>query len=147
VGIVEGAGKGTGQGSPAVDRVRIRAGFVDFIAVFVVAAIVGDELHFTGGAAPAEFLGVLVAFNVLYHGVMELTVGRSLGKRWAGLQIVSVDGSRLTTGQVVLRNLARVIDILPNLYIFAVVLVWAAPERSQRLGDRLARTQVRLATR
>jgi uncharacterized RDD family membrane protein YckC len=53
-----------------------------------------------------------------------------------------LDGASLTHRQVLVRNAARVIDILPGFYIVGLIAIRASPARPQRLGDRLAETTV-----
>ncbi len=66
--------------------------------MFVIAAVLSDVLLAGGnGIRVYEALGIIVGLNVLYHGAMELTVERSLGRQWAGLGIRSVTGGQPAT--------------------------------------------------
>jgi len=67
--------------------------------------------------------------------------GRTIGKRVLGLRVVDEQGLRLTFPQVVLRNLLRVADMLPALYLVGGAAC-AVSRRSQRLGDLAAGTVV-----
>jgi uncharacterized RDD family membrane protein YckC len=84
---------------------------------------------------------VLTAVGLLYFTVPEALFGATPGKALQGLRVVSVDGTALSLGSVLARNVMRLIDYLPVLYLlggFSVLLT----TNSQRLGDRLAGTTV-----
>ena len=78
---------------------------------------------------------------ILYCCVAEGAFGRTLGKRLMGLEVRSESGSRISWRASVIRNVLRVVDQLPVLYLLGLLLILAGPRR-QRLGDRLARTIV-----
>lgn len=67
--------------------------------------------------------------------------GQTIGKRVFGLRVIDAQGCRLRLGQVVLRNLLRVIDALPLLYLVGGVATLVT-RYSQRLGDLAAQTLV-----
>ncbi|HEB88713.1 MAG TPA: RDD family protein [Deltaproteobacteria bacterium] len=67
--------------------------------------------------------------------------GRTPGKRWAGLRVVSVKGGVIRWPQSLLRNLLRLVDSLPTGYLVGVVAIVISP-RGQRLGDLVAGTVV-----
>jgi uncharacterized RDD family membrane protein YckC len=82
------------------------------------------------------FLGLFVidwAFFALQEVLMN---GQTVGKRLAGLRVVSHDGSRASTPQLLIRNLVRTLDL-----VFAIPLLILDRE-GRRLGDHLARTRV-----
>jgi len=92
----------------------------------------------------ASALGIAFSFAVslLYAAALEwLWRGQTLGKRVLGLRVVDAHGLPLTPGQVLTRNLLRVVDALPFFYLVggAACLV---SRREQRLGDRAAATVV-----
>lgn len=76
-----------------------------------------------------------------YYFVCEALFSATPGKALNGLRVVSVDGTRLTLRSVFLRNLLRIVDALPIMYLLGGILVLTAAQ-SQRLGDRIARTTV-----
>jgi len=67
--------------------------------------------------------------------------GQSPGKRWVGLRVIRVDGTPITVSEAVIRNLVRVIDLLPMAYGVGVVTMFLNPD-SRRLGDLAAGTIV-----
>ena len=83
----------------------------------------------------------MVAY-LLYHPVIELLRhGDSPGKRMMGIMVVSIDGSRPTGKQVLVRNLWRVIEFLPFAWLLGLWTMWRSPENA-RIGDARANTRV-----
>ena len=80
-----------------------------------------------------------------YFIVCEAAFGRTLGKRLLRLRVVNENGGGARLGQIVVRNLLRLVDELPALYVVGLVSIHVGP-RHQRLGDRLARTLVVMGT-
>lgn len=92
----------------------------------------------------ATFFSILTGFllSIGYGIFMESRRrGRTIGKKIFGLRVIDVDGRRLETHQVVLRNLLRVVDQLPLFYLVGGISA-LANRRGQRLGDLLAGTVV-----
>ena len=87
-------------------------------------------------------LGVWAAFHFLYHFAMEWAFGWTIGKRIIGIRVTELDGSRLTFGGALLRNLVRVLDAEYPFGVFLGASVMMATGRRQRLGDLAARTMV-----
>jgi uncharacterized RDD family membrane protein YckC len=75
------------------------------------------------------------AYGALFEGLWN---GRTPGKRWQHLRVVQSRGQPVTWGQVVVRNLFRLLDLF--LLVGPVLIV--ATRRSQRLGDLAAGTIV-----
>jgi uncharacterized RDD family membrane protein YckC len=67
--------------------------------------------------------------------------GRTPGKRMFGLRVVGERGLRLDLGQVVLRNVLRLVDLLPGFGALAAGFLVMHPEH-RRLGDVVAGTLV-----
>lgn len=67
--------------------------------------------------------------------------GQTLGKRLLGLRVMDEQGLRLRFSQVALRNVLRVADMLPALYLVGGISMVMNP-RAQRLGDFAANTIV-----
>ncbi len=70
----------------------------------------------------------------VYYGASELfSRGQTIGKRLSGIRVVRVDGFALDPGGILVRNLFRVIDHQPPLWLVPLL-----SKRSQRLGDMVA---------
>lgn len=76
-----------------------------------------------------------------YPVVFEARSGATPGKRAFGLSVVHDDGSPLSLGSAVLRNLIRFVDFLPFGYVFGLASCLISG-RFQRLGDLAAGTLV-----
>lgn len=85
----------------------------------------------------AVFLGVIVAYNILFEGFFSFTPGKAILK----LRIVDAkSGGKITMKQAVVRFVGRFVDgIAANLV--GVMIMLGNPNR-QRLGDKWARTMV-----
>ncbi len=81
-----------------------------------------------------DFIGYFVICEMLWSG-------RTPGKRALGLRVVRVGGQPVGFWSSLLRNLLRVVDALPSLYIVGAVLILVTP-KNQRLGDALGHTVV-----
>lgn len=96
-----------------------------------------DRMQFTYYAI-GVFLVVNGLSTFLYFGLSELlSRGQTIGKRMVQIRVVRADGFSLDTGSILTRNVFRVIDNLPPLWIVPVV-----SKRSQRTGDLVAGTIV-----
>jgi uncharacterized RDD family membrane protein YckC len=76
----------------------------------------------------------MVLFEVLNHG-------RSPGKQWMGLRVVHDDGTPIGWSASLLRNLLRVVDLLPFGYFLGAISCLQHPH-FKRLGDIAAGTLV-----
>jgi uncharacterized RDD family membrane protein YckC len=77
----------------------------------------------------------------LYFAIAEAMFGATPGKLWNRLRVVRLDGRPLGLRDVVIRNVVRLIDGLPILYLLGGVFVLGT-RGSQRLGDLAAGTTV-----
>jgi uncharacterized RDD family membrane protein YckC len=67
--------------------------------------------------------------------------GQTVGKKLLGLRVVDAEGMRLQFDQIVMRNLLRVLDVLPVAYVVGGLSCWLS-SKCQRLGDIAANTIV-----
>ncbi len=65
--------------------------------------------------------------------------GRTPGKRMAGLRMLTLEGLVPTTGALLMRNVFRLIDSMPALYVVGLMFVFFG-KRHLRLGDIAAGT-------
>jgi len=136
---------------------RIVAGIIDYIIIGIVAGILSVLLivpwamtgpMMGGGFLPGWFgigiwgiMGVMGLLWLVYFTYFEGTSGQSIGKKFAHIKVVREDGSKCEFGSAFVRNILRIVDHLPFLYILGIILI-AATEKKQRLGDMLAKTIV-----
>ena len=109
--------------------------FAGLVVLLVVTA--------TGGYAAAAIVAVAIfALLFAYPVAFELGAGgRTPGKRWSSLRVVGDDGSPVTFRASALRNVLRLVDILPAMYLVGTVAIFAT-RNNQRLGDIAAGTLV-----
>ncbi|HEX7134026.1 MAG TPA: RDD family protein [Iamia sp.] len=93
-----------------------------------------------GGVAAASVGGFLVVFG--YPMVCDaLLDGRTVGRRVTGLRLVTEDGGRVGVEAAAVRNIVRLVDILPGAYSIGALAVIVS-HRNQRVGDMAAGTLV-----
>lgn len=108
------------------------------------------QLIYTGGAmvlpdspGPAYFLWVWLPTLVIYffyHPVLEIAMrGRTPGKRIAGVRLVTREGDIPGAGALLLRNVFRLLDSLPFMYLVGLTTV-VMTEHHVRVGDIAAGT-------
>ena len=126
---------------------RIGAGLLDVLLMAFVgvglAAAAGDldtDDGFTAQVTGWAFAAWACAI-VLYPTVAEALTGQTLGKAVFRLRVVDDIGRRPSWWRSFRRNVFRIIDVLPFLYVVGLVLA-ATSERHQRLGDMAADTLV-----
>ncbi|MCA9577797.1 MAG: RDD family protein [Polyangiales bacterium] len=125
---------------------RAAAWLVDLVAMSVLLSVVGIAVSFGGPAlgAVAGVIMLVTSFVVLwwYGALLEWWLrGQTLGKRLFGLRVLQLSGLRITFPQAVIRNLVRMVDLLPVAYLVggaAMVL----DRHGRRLGDLAAGTIV-----
>jgi uncharacterized RDD family membrane protein YckC len=95
-----------------------------------------------GEAAQGVALLLYFVVSIGYRIALESRWrGQTIGKRLLRLRVMDAQGLRLTFSQVCLRNLLRVVDMIPVLY-FVGGVACVVSRRAQRLGDLAANTVV-----
>jgi uncharacterized RDD family membrane protein YckC len=125
---------------------RLAAQIVDGIVLLIVFLLLGAAMFggFTFelyGAEALSFQAVYALIGFLYFIVLEGVQGATLGKIAMKIRVVREDGSSCGLGPSIVRNILRIVDILPFLYIVGMILI-ARSGKKQRLGDRVAKTVV-----
>lgn len=118
---------------------RAAAAIVD--TLIMVALALPILLPFRdGGGVVIDIILIALPFLLFfgYHIVFETTGRRqSPGKRLMGLRIVKSDGGPTSTVDSLIRNLVRLVDFLPALYLIGIITLFFT-SRNQRLGDLAA---------
>lgn len=147
--------------APATGRAlprRLLALFVDTLVISLLDVIVNGTFgvtHLTSGVATYMSSGSITSFTtqttvdfpwlalvwVTYYAVFEGLFGATLGKRAAGVRVTDLNGHRIGWQASIVRNLARLIDVLPFVYLLGGILTLAT-RHHQRLGDLIAGTVV-----
>jgi uncharacterized RDD family membrane protein YckC len=111
--------------------------FAVFLAITLLAVVLPTNGPVRAAIVIAGFL-VFLAYDILFE---TLASGRTPGKRWSGLRVVTTDGAPVTFRTSSIRNVLRLVDILPGSYLIGIVAVLAS-SKNQRLGDMAAGTLV-----
>jgi len=137
------------DGSNVIAR-RVTAALIDsalLFAVFLVLALLFGDVE-TRGASGSVRVGTVGTFlfaavALAYYCALETRSGQTLGKRALGIRVARVgDGAPPSGGEVLVRTLLRVLDVLPFLYLVGFVVVVVTGRRAQRIGDLAAGTTV-----
>jgi len=134
---------------------RIVAGIADYVIILIVAGILAIfalvpwivSAPLMGGFGATSLgglfgiLGLMWLLWLIYFTYFEATSGQTIGKMLTHIRVIKEDGSRCDFGSALIRNILRIVDHLPFLYILGIILI-AATEKRQRLGDMLGRTVV-----
>ncbi|MCL5999515.1 MAG: RDD family protein [Chloroflexi bacterium] len=90
----------------------------------------------------AVYIGISFVLYWGYYILFELIWGgQSPGKRLVKLRVVRLDGTPATAGQIIIRNIARLVDIFPGFYAVGLIVMFLNSQ-SRRLGDFAAGTLV-----
>ncbi len=109
-------------------------------AGYVRARLTGDPLQ--GWVAWAIVISAYTLLYVGYFVLFEMTQqGQGPGKRITGLRVIATSGASLSFEQSAVRNILRIVDMLPFGYGVALVSILVT-KRMQRLGDVAAGTMV-----
>jgi uncharacterized RDD family membrane protein YckC len=107
-----------------------------YLIAFVAALALGGDL-----AAQIVSVTAALAINVVYFVIFEVFGGgRTLGKRAAGLRVVTSGGGQVGLRASLIRNIIRLVETT-LLYLPALISVLAT-RNNQRLGDLAAGTLV-----
>jgi len=120
---------------------RVPAALVD--SIIVGAAWISLLSRFTKGfwEQPIPGVGYLATITVLYYVIQEATFASTIGKHLLKLRVVGSGGDPASTREALIRNVLRLLDWLPLLYILGLVTI-ALSSKRQRLGDIAAGTVV-----
>ena len=137
---------------------RLLALIADTVVVSLLDAIINGAFgvtRVTNGVVPSMTSGGYTSFTtqttvdwpwlallwVTYYAALEGLFGATVGKLLAGLRVTDMDGRRIGPQAAIVRNLARLLDVLPFAYLLGGILTLATRQH-QRLGDRFAGTLV-----
>lgn len=111
-----------------------------FSSLFYSLPVIGDVLiDFASGVMILFVFAVVMLYGALFEWIWK---GQTVGKRVMKLRVIDERGLSLSKGQIVLRNLFRLVDILPSLFYLVGGVSCIFTKRCQRLGDIAAGTVV-----
>jgi uncharacterized RDD family membrane protein YckC len=113
-------------------------GSVLFAAGLLLGVIGGDGEGWSVAAFSIVVFLIFFAYDVLFE---VRSRGRTLGKRWTGLRVVRTGGRPVTFIPSCVRNVMRVVDVLPAMYAIGMLSIFVT-KQNQRLGDLAAGTLI-----
>jgi len=126
---------------------RLLGAAIDLIPIVIGSAVAGElsasgaqplTSRLTMSSPEVASFAAGVGCYLLLTTMLELLLGRSLGKLLTGTRVAALDGRPASPAAVLIRNLLRVVDLF---LLFPVVFVVFSPLR-QRIGDMAAGTIV-----
>lgn len=128
---------------------RFASALVDYLIQAAIIIALGVIVGVGAGLSPdangfAAAIWTVLAFLLFvgYDITFEvLSSGRTPGKRLNGLRVVREDGGPVTFPISAVRNVLRIVDILPGTYLVGMASILVSG-RNQRLGDLAAGTLV-----
>ncbi len=130
----------------ATPAARALAWAVDFAAIATGGYLLGKVSEALGAVsrdwASAFSVALYFFLSLAYGMVLEWRWhGQTIGKRLFGLRVIDAQGLRLQFSQIAIRNLLRLVDMLPLPYLVGGIAALAT-QKCQRLGDLAANTVV-----
>jgi len=122
--------------------VRCMAFLIDASIRYMTISTLAVTLRVGGRVGTGVLLIIVFLILWLYPVIFELTPAAATpGKRVMGIQVMMANGLPLTPAGCLIRNLMRVVDMLPLLYGFAIMSMLMRRD-GRRLGDLAAGTLV-----
>lgn len=118
---------------------------VAVVVAFLLALYALDRTALTSDLSAWVYATLGIATFLFYWGYYiffeMLWNGQSPGKRWTGIRVIRTNGTPITLSESLIRNLARIVDILPAAYGVGIITMFI-DKQSRRLGDLAAGTLV-----
>jgi uncharacterized RDD family membrane protein YckC len=128
--------------TPAGFGVRALAQLLDIMIRYSIILVVATLLTLLGGMGTGIALILMFVCEWFYPVYFEVArQGRTPGKKWMGIRVVNDDGTPITFGPSLLRNLLRFVDFLPMLYLTGIIAS-LCNRQFKRLGDLAAGSMV-----
>jgi uncharacterized RDD family membrane protein YckC len=137
------AGVGSRSYAFVIDwHIRLLLGLAWFCGAWLLIKSLAAALPPLASPRALAIVAVAPAVGIyfFYHPVLEVLMrGRTPGKRRAGVRIVTRNGGTPSLGALLIRNIFRLIDSLPFLYVVGLVSCFITAQRV-RIGDLAAGT-------
>jgi len=128
---------------------RCAAALIDYVFQTIILVALALVLGYGAGIGPGEsalsgaayVVGIFLVFWGYDVAFEVLNSGQTPGKALNGLRVVRESGAPVTFGTSAVRNVIRIVDILPGTYLVGITSILVT-RRNQRLGDLAAGTLV-----
>lgn len=137
------AGLGSRGAAQIVDTLILSLLYIGMIAILTFTDHHLDRFLFEARSALVAFVIILLfAIQWGYFFLFEwLSGGKTPGKMAIGVRVVKEDGGKAPVLSILIRNLLRIIDMLPFYYLVGMLMVFFH-RNHKRLGDLVAGTIV-----
>jgi len=138
------AGIGSRAIAMIVDTLILIAANIALVIALIAGGFLSFDVGFKGAPwwIPAIAVFIFFAVNGGYFLYFEATRnGQTPGKKSAGIRVIRDTGHPLDFRGALLRNVMRIVDVLPSAYGVAIISVFLSPEY-RRLGDYVGGTLV-----
>jgi uncharacterized RDD family membrane protein YckC len=142
------AGMGSRFLAILIDTLLQIAAYVALVLVFILvlsAAPKGGSGELSRAGEKWLVAGLILVHFVMYWGYFTLFEafwnGQTPGKKLFKIRVIQDSGRQITFFEAMIRNLIRVVDMLPSFYLVGVIAM-ACNRRHKRLGDLAAGTLV-----
>jgi len=121
-------------------KARVFAFIIDNLVACLLSVLLVGKINSANGFVSGSILSLTY---LLYFFAFELTLARTPGKIFQGLEIRDIEGGKCSAKQIFIRTLTRIFEANPVLFggLPAALLV-ATSTQHQRMGDSLAGTVV-----
>lgn len=114
--------------------------------ILVVVGFLLPVARWANGLGPQWAIAIVIlAFFLINSGYFALFeaiwVGQTPGKRFAQIRVMKDDGRPISAYDAVARNLLRIVDEMPTMYMVGMVSILIS-KQNKRLGDYVAGTVV-----
>jgi uncharacterized RDD family membrane protein YckC len=128
---------------------RFASALIDYLIQGLILVALSLVLGYGVGLDPSHdgfaFAIFILSYFLLFTGYdvsfEVLNAGQTPGKRRNGLRVVRESGAPVTFATSAVRNVLRLVDIVPGTYLVGIASILAT-RRNQRLGDLAAGTVV-----
>jgi len=123
---------------------RFIARLLDTVIQFAIIIALALGIYFTSAPGIVRAVVRVLLFLLVFGYDVPFEVlngGRTIGKLAAGIRVVGALGEPIGFLASAIRNILRIVDFLPALYVGGVISI-VATRRDQRLGDLAAGTIV-----
>ncbi|WP_409274941.1 RDD family protein [Neobacillus sp. SCS-31] len=139
------AGLGSRAAAFLIDQALLMAFNIAVVLIVLLSLGAGFEvwlIRYTESYVLGFLIIGLFVVNWGYFFVYEFfSGGRTLGKKLLGIRVMQENGHSITLLSSLIRNLIRIIDMLPAFYFIGIVMIFFHKQH-KRLGDLVAGTIV-----
>jgi len=120
---------------------RAGAMLIDFLAIILLFYFIIFTNFFDNRVLFTGYLYLAYLSPLIYLVALESIYGQTAGKMLLKIKVIQKSGKKASFGKCFLRNLLRLVDMLPAFYLIGILLI-VFTDKKQRLGDLATGTVV-----